>query len=144
VNPRNAWRVAVFAAAPALLLLVATHHVYQVQANGLTPWKGGGFGMFATLDVRFIRCRLVGEAGERPTRIPPEAKELAAAVREVPTRDRLRDLAQAVARRLERSAARRPVQSPPRDLRVEVWRAAFDSDRSELRAVKIAEETLDR
>ena len=36
---------------PALLLLTfAAHHYVRVTRDGLTPWKGGGFGMFSTID----------------------------------------------------------------------------------------------
>lgn len=43
-------------AAPVLLLLVAIHHAYRVERDQLTTWKGGGFGMFASLDQqRFAR-----------------------------------------------------------------------------------------
>ncbi|MGH7803022.1 MAG: hypothetical protein ACREQJ_01635 [Candidatus Binatia bacterium] len=144
MKPAQAWRGVVLAAAPVLLLLVAANHLYQVRANGMTPWKGGGFGMFSTLDVRFIRVRLLGDSRDRALRIPPEAKEHAAAVREVPTRDRVRELARAVARRLNRSAAQPPGRHARSDVRVEVWRARFEPGRTELHAEKIAEEIVER
>jgi hypothetical protein len=42
-----------------LLALVTIHHLYQVSAHGLTRWKGGGFGMFATIDSHGARSVLV-------------------------------------------------------------------------------------
>lgn len=35
---------------PVLLITVAIVQIYNVYANDLTPWKGGGFGMFAFTD----------------------------------------------------------------------------------------------
>ena len=35
---------------PLLLLLVAAFQIYLVHTANLTPWKGGGFGMFSTTD----------------------------------------------------------------------------------------------
>jgi hypothetical protein len=35
---------------PALLILVALIQIWFVYTNNLTPWKGGGFGMFASID----------------------------------------------------------------------------------------------
>ncbi len=35
---------------PFLLCLVALTQIYLVYNRNLTPWKGGGFGMFATID----------------------------------------------------------------------------------------------
>ena len=35
---------------PVLLLVVAVCQIGLAKAAGLTAWKGGGFGMFSTLD----------------------------------------------------------------------------------------------
>ena len=42
----------------ALLCVAVLHHAYRASREGLTPWKGGGFGMFFTIDSqaeRFVR-----------------------------------------------------------------------------------------
>lgn len=61
-------RRAVIASLPSVLLcLVALHQAYRVAREGLTPWKGGGFGMFSTIDSqaeRFVRLFVTTEAGE--------------------------------------------------------------------------------
>lgn len=46
---------------PGLLLLVAVTQIALVHQTRLSPWKGGGFGMFSTLDApdaRVIRLAL--------------------------------------------------------------------------------------
>lgn len=35
---------------PALLVIVCINQLYLAFTKDLTPWKGGGFGMFATID----------------------------------------------------------------------------------------------
>jgi hypothetical protein len=60
-------RVLVACIPSALLCVVALHHAYRVSQEGLTPWKGGGFGMFSTVDSqaeRFVRLSVTTEAGE--------------------------------------------------------------------------------
>lgn len=54
-------------AAPALLVLVACLQLFRAHTQHLTPWKGGGFGMFASADMpgwRSLRTYLVTPQGE--------------------------------------------------------------------------------
>ena len=54
-------------AAPALLLAVAAVQLALTRTSHLSPWKGGGFGMFATLDgpgSRRLSCECIDAAGE--------------------------------------------------------------------------------
>ncbi len=56
---------------PALLLAIAVIQAGLATTRHLTPWKGGGFGMFASLDAlgaRVLACRAIAEDG-RPLRI---------------------------------------------------------------------------
>ncbi len=61
---------------PALMFgLVVAHHAYQVSAHGLTRWKGGGFGMFSTIDYppnRFLRLFIVTDQNETIRARSPE------------------------------------------------------------------------
>lgn len=56
----------------AALLAVAGHQVVRVHADDLTPWKGGGFGMFSTVDSgggRVLEVSLrTGESTWQPVR----------------------------------------------------------------------------
>lgn len=92
------------AAAPLVLLIaIALVQIWLSAAIDLTPWKGGGFGMFSTVDhvpSRFIRVFLVlrGDGGQEvPISLPTERREigeLARAVRAAPgNTDVLHDLA---------------------------------------------------
>ncbi|MFN2420397.1 MAG: hypothetical protein ABR527_03315 [Gemmatimonadota bacterium] len=65
----------------ALLCLVAVVQVYLTRTQFLTPWKGGGFGMFSTTDftTRVIRVWITTPEGTRE--IPQAYQESPAGVR---------------------------------------------------------------
>lgn len=50
--------------APGLLILVALVQLVRAHAWDLQPWKGGGFGMFAVVEDRFLRAYLVSDKGD--------------------------------------------------------------------------------
>lgn len=59
--------------APGLLVLVACAQLTLVRTHHLTPWKGGGFGMFSTFDspsARTLRLVLLTPEGEVGIAIP--------------------------------------------------------------------------
>jgi hypothetical protein len=59
--------------APGVLVLVACVQMTFVRTHDLTPWKGGGFGMFSTLDsqvTRALRVVLLTEEGEAVVALP--------------------------------------------------------------------------
>ena len=112
-----------WAALPAVILaVVATAQVVQTQLRMLSPWKGGGFGMFATLDGRPFRyARLFVSAPERSEElaVPASLEDLAASVEILPGDTQLERLARAVVTR-EHERGR-----PADQVRVEVWRVEF-------------------
>jgi len=116
---------------PCLLLLLALAQIGGFAAFDLSPWKGGGFGMFATTDhggFRSVRVIEQTAAGERRVPVPDELERLQRHVREVPREANLRRLAAAL-------RAREPGLGA---LRVEVWRAEFDPDDLAPSRVRIA------
>ncbi len=59
--------------APVLLTLLACIQLVLGLRFDLTPWKGGGFGMFSTIDntqSRMVHVYLETSDGEIPTRVP--------------------------------------------------------------------------
>ena len=92
--------------APALLLaLVAVCQIVLSKTADLTPWKGGGFGMFATLDHNaYRRLDVVVEGTERSEalEIPPSLQAAAARAAAFPAEWMLRSLAEGVAQREQR------------------------------------------
>jgi hypothetical protein len=104
--------------APGLLAALALAQIAGWASYGLTPWKGGGFGMFATSDHGGFRRVLVIErtaAGERPVPVPDELERLRRRAREAPRAANLRRLG-------TQMRVLAPGLGP---LRVEVWRTEF-------------------
>ena len=106
----------------AVLLGVAVTQMVLVRVADLSPWKGGGFGMFATTDGSAFRyVRLFVDAPERSEELTiAESLEFDAVRAQLfPSRGfltRLGEAAGARERRHGREAA---------TVRVEVWRVEF-------------------
>jgi hypothetical protein len=86
--------------APAILVAIACLQLYLAHVHHLTPWKGGGFGMFSTVDsrgARFLRLYLTTAEGDVPVEVPPSMQPLARELRSIPTRDHLLRFAQQLA-----------------------------------------------
>lgn len=100
-----AWRRIAPFVPSGLLCLVAVLQLYQSRAEGLTPWNGGGFGMFSTNDdglARSLRIRISGSQGQRdlsvpPSPLPPSLSNEATLAVAVPSGDHLRALALGIA-----------------------------------------------
>jgi hypothetical protein len=114
-----------WAAVPAVLLaIVATGQIVLTHLTPLSPWKGGGFGMFATLDGRPFRyVRTFVRASERSEElaVPPSLEDLAASAEILPSDDRLERLARAVIAREHRRG------QPADEVQLDVWRVEFAS-----------------
>jgi hypothetical protein len=108
---------------PLLLLAIFATQVVLVRTSALTPWKGGGFGMFSTLDHgAYRRVTVTVDAPDRSERVeiaPSIELEEARAVA-CPSDRLLRRLAIAVAERDRRHE--RPVSS----VAITVWRVEFE------------------
>jgi hypothetical protein len=82
-----------------LLVLVAAHQIRLARTGPLSPWKGGGFGMFSTSDSpasRRLRIVVHGEGGRREIEVPSRLVKLAAKAVTLPDPPRLRRLAAAL------------------------------------------------
>ncbi|MGI8982423.1 MAG: hypothetical protein ACR2FY_24590 [Pirellulaceae bacterium] len=116
--------------APVCLCAVAALHLYRVSACGQTPWKGGGFGMFSTVDSednRFLRCRKVEQAKDVAVPVPRYLSREELRLRVAPTSARLTLLAGLMAEH---------EQAP---VVVEVWQYRFDTRTNKLLAQKRSE-----
>ena len=131
-------RIAV--ALPALLLVsVACCQIALTRTAQLSPWKGGGFGMFASLDgLGFRRVRLFVEALDRNQEIelPGSLAEAAMKSAVLPTSQSLVSLGRGILAH-ERQHAR-----PVSRVRVEIWRTHFTTS-LESHKVRIATVTVD-
>jgi hypothetical protein len=108
-----------------LLVLVAGTQVTLSRRAELTPWKGGGFGMFSTTDdVARRRVRVFVSAPERSEEvaIAPSLENAARRAAALPSDHQLTRLAEGVVRRERRYG--RPVNS----VRIEAWRIDYEPD----------------
>jgi hypothetical protein len=86
--------------APIILIVIAIFQHYLVHTQNLTPWKGGGFGMFSTTDsqgARFLRIIITTELGSFPAKIPDYMRDFARKTRALPTEERIEYLASQLA-----------------------------------------------
>ena len=123
--------------APAALAVLAIAQVVLVHTTNLSPWKGGGFGMFSTNDhgaFRTVQVTAIADDGERRVRIPAELRRLHLRARDHPTHARLMRLALALEDQAPEASA----------LRIEVWRALFDPDDLRPSRQKLTEVLLER
>jgi hypothetical protein len=106
----------------ALLVAVASGQLWLAHTAGLSPWKGGGFGMFASLDARpFRHVRIFVEAPDRSEElaVPPSLEAMAASVEILPGDHQFDELARGVIARERRR------QRPIAKVRLELWRVEF-------------------
>jgi len=117
------WRERLAIAAPPLLLLaVAVTQIALVRTLHLSPWKGGGFGMFASVDgLPFRAVRIQVSAADRSEElvVPPSLQPLADAAATLPRRASLERLAQGVFTRERRRGRAADL------VRIEVWRVDY-------------------
>lgn len=86
---------------PALLVGIACLQFVLATTQGLTPWKGGGFGMFSTVDTgqaRFLRIYLLEDGQEIAVAMPETSRyrRLSMQLRHFPRRQSLEQLTRAL------------------------------------------------
>jgi hypothetical protein len=92
-------------AMPVVLVLVALTQITWAHTSDLTPWKGGGFGMFASVDLlgyRPVKMEFATDAGDVPVDIhdfrnaSDRARKIYTNARGLPDRRRLTQLVELV------------------------------------------------
>jgi hypothetical protein len=109
----------------ALLVAVACHQLWRVRADGMSPWLGGGFGMFSTLDSwsqRHLRAWVVREGVRRQVEIPRELRDDVDRAVALPQESRLRRLAERFA------ALPSPDEGALEAVEVQVFRLRVDAE----------------
>ena len=109
----------------SLLVVVACAQVTLVMVAGLSPWKGGGFGMFSTTDDggrRYVRIFLSGSERSEEIAVSPSLEDAARRAAVLPRDIELARLARRVVARERRH--QRPVDT----VRIETWRIEYARD----------------
>ena len=117
-----------------LLVVVAFHQLAATVYGDLSPWLGGGFGMFSTLDTpgnRVLSIHLLEPGIRRELLIPEALDDEAERALAFPTRRRLTTLAPHLAESFRRPTTEavqltvwrvRPTPEPIRTVRVDIDR----------------------
>ena len=117
-----------------LLVVVAFHQLAATVYGDLSPWLGGGFGMFSTLDTpgnRVLSIHLLEPGIRRELLIPEALDDEAERALAFPTRRRLTNLATHLAESFRRPTTEavqltvwrvRPTPEPIRTVRVDIDR----------------------
>ena len=109
---------------PAFLLaIVATYQLYLAATVGLSPWSGGGFGMFSTTDAgatRHLHAFVIRPGIEREIRVPEALRDRERRALTLPSDANLRALASALAE------LPTPDHGLATGVRIQVWRTRFD------------------
>lgn len=102
---------------------MALLQIHLFRADDLSPWKGGGFGMFSSTDAgrqRQLRVYLVEPGRAREVAIPESLEDRAMRAAALPSPSRLRDFAASMGAEVGGLAPQLVA------VRVELWRTRFD------------------
>jgi hypothetical protein len=118
-----------------ILLVVAGIQIYLARSAYLTPWKGGGFGMFSTTDgiaSRYLRVYVTGPQRSEELLLKGKLEELAARVQMFPGDYQLKKLAKEILR--DQHSKKLPADT----VHIEVFRAEYDKRtlRASLRTIR--------
>ena len=105
-------------------MAVAIVQIVLAKTSGLTAWKGGGFGLFSTLDnapFRYIRIFVEAPGRAEEIQIAPSIEDQYSRTLALPSELMLRRLAQATADRERRK------ERPVTVVRLELWREEFST-----------------
>jgi len=107
----------------ALLIGVACHQILLTRSADLSPWSGGGFGMFSTIDGwgnRHLQAFALRSGIRREVEIPPALREVTRRVRAFPSEANLRALAAALV------DVPTPDVGPLEAVEIQVWSTDYD------------------
>ena len=113
-------------ALPGLILAsVAARQIFLAATVGLSPWHGGGFGMFASTDAggsRHLHAFVLRPGLRREVQLPGSAQRIVEDALTLPTEANLRS----VAREAEKIPT--PDFGPPTAILLQVWRTEYDPE----------------
>lgn len=134
----------------AILCLVASVQIFLTRTASLTPWKGGGFGMFSTNDLgvfptsdqvewgaRPIRVLISSTNGQREVTVSDKLIFRARRAAVLPSDHYLTDLARAIAR-IERDRGYQVSR-----VEIQVWRTDYEVESLAPRLELLRERTID-
>lgn len=107
-----------------LLVVVAVHQIAAARFADLSPWKGGGFGMFSSIDsksTRLLRVYAVDAEGQRRELDLEQVSRAENRLRNQPSESRALALARLVLRGLDEEE-----RAVVEEIDVELWKLTLD------------------
>jgi hypothetical protein len=108
--------------APALLICIAGQQVFLSQVHHLSPWSGGGFGMFSSLDSgyrRTLEANIEYDGIRQQQPLPKQLNDTVLDTITLPTPNNLDRLAYKLSHQLNSS------MTPPYKITLSVWRTRY-------------------
>jgi hypothetical protein len=108
-----------------LLIFVALNQIRLAKTSSLSPWWGGGFGMFSSTDsrgTRHIHAYAIRPGIRRELEIPSYSAELERKVLTFPSESNLEKLA------VELADVPTPDEAPLEAIEIQIWATYFDRD----------------
>ena len=125
------WRSALEWLPVALLLAGVSHHFWLVSRHQISPWLGGGFGMFASTDMPSARhvhlIARLADGSEHEVALGERYQDALERARGLPSKARLQHAAETAFKAIE-ATPEMDFPAPPRELRIEVWRTTYAAD----------------
>jgi hypothetical protein len=126
---RTAWARRLAQLPPLLLAAVASSQIALARRADLSPWSGGGFGMFASTDSasrRHLHAWAIRPGSRRELDVPEALHDELRRALALPSEARLRAFA---ARLAEIEAAEAPAyEGPAEAIEVQVFRTRYDPE----------------
>jgi hypothetical protein len=125
----RAWAARASALPAWLLVFVAAAQVIAAKAGPLSPWLGGGFGMFSTTDApsrRHLHAVALREGLREELELPEELTLAVRKAKSFPSERRLRALARELEAHVRANGD--PYAAPLEAIAITVYRVRFDRD----------------
>jgi hypothetical protein len=125
----RAWSARASALPAWLLVVVAAAQVVAAKTGPISPWLGGGFGMFATTDApsrRHLHAVALREGMREELELPEELAQPVRKTESFPSQRRLRALAREIAAWVRETDD--PHAAPLEAIAITVYRVHFDRD----------------
>ena len=125
--------------APTVLCIIAFVQIFNAYEYNLSPWKGGGFGMFSKVDApsaRYLKVYLITDKDEDAIRTPKSLRDLERKFVTFPTQGLGSQFAKGII----------AIVGDALDfdyVRVEAWKYRFDMKSERLEGVKLQEVFLE-
>lgn len=109
----------------ALLVVVALHQIFLAETQGLSPWSGGGFGMFSSVDAgstRHLHAFQMRPGLHREIRPPAFLRDEVRRMLTLPSPERMREVALILA------GVPTSDHAAPASILLQVWHTRYDPE----------------